>query len=102
MRNEINKEIDMSVKIEISSTEVDTFSGVSKRTGKDFTMHSQVGWMHKQGQPYPEKVKLSLDNPQASHAVGLYELSPTSFVVGKFGDIDIRPKLVRLADKKAA
>jgi hypothetical protein len=80
--------------IEITSTEYTTRKGTSQRTGKEYSMNEQFAYMHRPNDPYPEKIKLTLDNGQAPYAAGNYDLHHSSFSVGRFGGIEVRPVLV--------
>jgi hypothetical protein len=88
----------MSVIIEITSTEIKTRSGTSQRTGNNYSMREQVGYLHK-GEPYPEKIKITLEENQQPYVVGKYQLSPTSFYVDKYDAIAVRPVLVMIVPK---
>jgi hypothetical protein len=80
--------------IEITSTEIKTRSGTSARTGNPYTMREQIGYLHKAGDPYPEKIKISLEDNQPPYHTGNYDLSPSSFYVDKYDSLSVRPVLV--------
>jgi hypothetical protein len=83
----------MSIMIEVTSTEVKTRSGTSQR-GKAYTINEQAAYMHKGGDPYPEKIKINLENGQPPYMAGNYSLASSSFYVDQFGGIAVRPILV--------
>lgn len=89
------------IKIEIQSTDIDTRSGRSLRTGRDYTIRSQEAYLHT-GKAYPELIKINLDDKQAAYSPGLYTLSIESFYQGKFNSLAFKPVLVPLKDAKAA
>jgi hypothetical protein len=88
------------IKIEIKSTEIFPFSGISQKTGKPFSIRNQEAYAytfdeHGNPRPYPELVKISLDDQQLPHPVGFYILKPESVFVDKFQRLAIgRPSLV--------
>lgn len=87
------------MKIEVQTSHVDEFSGVSNRTGKPFTIRKQEAWAHLPGEPYPRAIAIPLGRDQEPYAPGTYALDPRSFYVDKFGSLSLRPALV---DPKAA
>lgn len=82
----------MNVIIEIVSTQVRTRSGVSKRTGQQYSISEQAAYLHS-GQPYPTQISLTLENGQAPYNVGNYDLHPSSYYADRYGNIAIRPIL---------
>lgn len=93
----------MSIIIEITDTTLENRSGTSTRTGKAYSMNEQTAWMHKPGQQYPDRIKLTLDQNQVPYQPGNYALAPTSYRVDRYGSIEVRPVLVPLpAQQKTA
>lgn len=84
----------MSVLIEIASTEIKSRNGVSQRTGNSYSMREQTGYLHKQGEPYPEKIKITLEENMAPYRIGTYTLAPSSFYVDKYDSLAVRPVLL--------
>lgn len=89
----------MAMLVEIRSSEVVRRSGVSARTGKDYTMVEQVGWLFLSTEPYPQRVKITLEKDEAPYSPGRYAISETSFYVGRFDQLQVRLRLDR--DKRA-
>jgi len=86
------------LRVEISSAEVVTKSGVSQRTGKKYSIREQEAWVHtcdKEGRvrPHPERVVVSLDDDQAPYPPGSYTICPSSFLVDRFRMLDLRLRL---------
>ncbi|WP_136680439.1 single-stranded DNA-binding protein [Neptunomonas sp. XY-337] len=78
------------LKVEITSTEFDQRSGTSKKTGQPWEIRTQAAYIHKQGQPYPEKVGLTLQDGQLPYQVGVYTLDLNQcFKVGDFGRLTL-------------
>lgn len=80
----------MALKIEVKSTEVETRTGTSPRTGKPYTIRSQVAYaftLERNGQPrsYPERISLNLEDNDQPYPVGVYYLDDRSVYVGDFG-----------------
>lgn len=85
------------MKIEVTSNEVDEFSGVSRNTGKPFQIRKQQAWGHLPGQPYPQLISIPLGRDQAPYQPGVYELAQESFVVNKYQELGLRPVLKKSA-----
>jgi len=85
-------------KVQIASTAVNTKTGISQRTKKEYSMREQIAWIYmfdQQGKPnpHPQSITLLLDGDDAPYPIGDYLLTPSSFYVGTFGSIKVRPKL---------
>lgn len=73
------------MKITIKSTEVHTKEGTSKRTGKDYTMHTQRGMA--ETEDYRQTVELTLGDDAKPHPVGEYSVDwDRSVQVGQYGE----------------
>jgi hypothetical protein len=87
----------VSIRIEIKSTDLTPRNVLSN--GRTYNFLEQTGWAHTcdaQGNanPYPEKVRITLPRGQeTAYPVGEYGLHPASFYVGKYGDIQLSPRL---------
>lgn len=92
----------MSILIEIENTQIVERSGVSERTKKPYTIREQQALMFREGERYPERIKISLDEGASAYQPGRYTLHPSSFSVSRFGAMQVRPLLVRVANEKAA
>lgn len=84
----------MSVKIEISTTEVKTKSGVAARTGKPYTIREQEAYAYTvdpAGQPsrYPSRIKINLRDDQPAYSPGMYYVAPESFFVDKYDNLSL-------------
>jgi hypothetical protein len=86
----------MTITVEIQSAEYTVKSGNSARTGKPYAIREQVGYVKFSNQPYPVQIKLTLEDSAAPYAPGKYVLSDNSFFVGRFGDLQVRPRLEAL------
>jgi hypothetical protein len=75
--------------IEVLTTELETRN--SKATGKPY--HKQQAFLHVPGSRYPTACKLFAEDGKA-FAPGMYFLAASSFRVGQYGDLEIRPVLV--------
>ncbi|WP_109014409.1 single-stranded DNA-binding protein [Novimethylophilus kurashikiensis] len=90
----------MALKIEIKSAEIETRHGTSARTGKPFTIRSQIAYAHtleRNGTPraYPERISINLEDDDQPYPVGTYTLDDRSVYVGDFGRLMLgRPVLV--------
>ena len=92
------------IKIEILNAEIDKRNAMTKKN-QPMTFFTQKAYVTLPGEPYPKEVKLSLwPNRQTGeeptgYEKGNYQLSPKSFRVGKFGDLEISPLLIPLQTK---
>lgn len=91
------------IKIEVQSTDVDTFSGVGKESKRPFTINKQVGWLHKPTEPYPQKIELMLKDASKPYAVGVYAIDvDRSVYVDRNGRLAISPVLIAHAQVRKA
>lgn len=94
------------IKIEIKSAEVYSKSGISKKSGKPYTIREQDAWAFvsdREGkpQPYPARIRLHLFDDQQPYPAGVYQLVPASITVDRFSSLSISPVLVPLAASAA-
>lgn len=97
----------MSLKIEVKTTEVHTKSGIAAKTGKPYSIREQEAWAYttdRNGQPnpYPQRIRVTLDDEQTPYPVGLHTISPSSFYVGQFDQMMFRVRLQPLGAQQAA
>lgn len=90
------------IQIEVKSAEVQTKTGTSSKTGKAYQIAEQEAWGHFADQhgkphPYPQKIRLTLEDGRAPYPVGTYTLAPESLYPDRFGQITIRAKLKPIA-----
>lgn len=85
------------IRIEIESVTLKQRSGTSKESGKPYSMQEQMALMFRQGERYPEKIKLTLDKDASAYPVGHYMLSDDSFQLSRFAGIQLFPRLIPLA-----
>lgn len=57
------------------------------RNGAQIFYH-QDAYLHRPGQAYPDRFRLPLKGPQG-YPAGQYHLTPDSYRVGKYGDLEI-------------
>lgn len=82
----------MSIFVEIDNLEVKTRSGVSAKSGKAYNLREQSAYLHN-GKKYPTAFTIMLQDSQPPYPLGRYELDDSSFLVGGYGDLQIRPVL---------
>jgi hypothetical protein len=90
------------IKIEIESARLENKSGVSSRTQKNYSINEQQALLLREGERYPDKIKITLKDGEAAYPVGSYHLDDSSFFVGGFSTLEVRPVLVRIAVANAA
>lgn len=86
-------------KVEIKSEEVKTRSG--SKDGRHWEIKEQSGWVHIPGKPYPQEVSLRLESNAPAYPVGDYRIAPSSFYVGRYGDLQVRIELEKVAQPAA-
>lgn len=84
-----------NVKFEITTTQVDVKSGTNARG--PWQIREQVAHMFKNDDKYPEQVVVALDEGSQPYPVGFYELDEKSFYVGKYKQLQCRPRLRPIA-----
>jgi phosphoglycolate phosphatase-like HAD superfamily hydrolase len=82
------------IRIEVKSTDIFPFSGISQKTGKPFSIRNQEVYAftvddNGNPRPYPEMIKLSLDDNQLPYPVGFYTIKAQSLFVDKFQRLSI-------------
>jgi hypothetical protein len=82
------------IKIQIEKATSTNKSGVSKRTGNDYSIDEQPALLFKDGENYPDKIRISLKQGERPYPVGFYTLSDESFTVSGYGQLEVRPALV--------
>lgn len=90
------------IQIEVKSAQVETKTGTSSKTGKPYQIAEQEAWGHFTDQhgkphPYPQKIRITLEDGRQPYAVGTYTLAPESLYPDRFGQITIRAKLKPIA-----
>lgn len=92
------------IRIEIQSDKVEERGGTiqrGERAGQSYHIRNQVAWIHN-GQAYPEKFVISLQDGQGAYPPGFYLLSSESLEVGEYDRLQFSRKLVLVPDTSAA
>lgn len=84
----------MSIIIEITSDVTRTRSGTSQKTGRNYSIEEQDAWLHKPGQAYPDRIRITLEDGQVPYRPGNYNLGADSFFPDRFGALSVRPVLI--------
>lgn len=82
------------ITIEIENTKLETRSGVSSRTQKEYTIREQHALLFKDGERFPDKIKINIKDGASAYTPGVYALSDSSFYVSRFGGLEVSPVLV--------
>lgn len=82
-------------KIAITTTALQTKSGISSKTGKPYEITEQPAWIflvdqNGRQQPYPVQIMVMLEKGQHPYPLGDYVLHPSSVQSGRFGSLQIR------------
>ncbi len=86
----------MTLIIEIESTKLNVKTGVSQRTQKPYEIREQNALMFKEGERFPDKIKVTIRDGQSAYAPGRYTLHDDSFYPSRFGGLEVNPVLVAL------
>jgi hypothetical protein len=89
------------IKIEIESTDLREFKGVSAKNNKPYHLRMQSAYAFIVGPDgkaakYPEKFELMLDADQTPYPAGVYQLHPSAISV-RDGRMTITPNLAPVA-----
>ena len=76
--------------------------GIGKTSGKPYDLNFQTAHaftVDKDGVvgEFPDKFEIMLDSGQVGYPRGNYTLSPSSLMVSRDGNLDVRPRLVSVA-----
>lgn len=74
------------LRMEVKSAEVRSLKGTSKRTGRDYDLREQAGWVFV-GKDYPIEVRFLLGKGQEPLAPGQYLVEAACFYVARGGSI---------------
>lgn len=88
------------MKLTIKSTEVHKKEGTSKKTGKPYTMYTQLG--QAECEDFRTTCELTLGDDAKPHPVGEYTIDfDRSVIVGQYGDFRFKRELVLVPAKPA-
>lgn len=92
------------LKVTVASAALDNISGVSKISGKPYSLFKQTVYFHtvdKEGVElmFPEKGNLLVERDAQGlgipYPVGLYDVHPSSFKLDRNGSLEVATRLVR-------
>lgn len=86
----------MTIRIEIENSTTNVRAGKSSRTGRDYEIREQQALMFREGERYPDKVKINIPDGRAAYAPGVYTLHSSSYRTSRFGNIELVPVLTPL------
>lgn len=89
------------IRIEITA-EARVRTLTSKRTGEIIQLHEQAGFAHLPGAKYPVPIVVTVPKGESAKPLGLYALSPESFWVNRYGQLQITPRLAPVAAAAAS
>lgn len=79
----------MTLKIEVTNSTPDIREGKS-RDGNDYRIVTQNVYVHKSGEPYPDRMVISLEDESNSYKEGFYDLDIEKMIVrGQFDSMDL-------------
>lgn len=80
------------MRIEIQSAEFQVQSGTVKngsRAGQSYSIRKQDVWVHLEGQPYPIRAVVNLEDNKPPYQPGFYKLDEKSFFVDRFNSLTL-------------
>lgn len=92
------------LKVTVASSALDNIAGISKVSGKPYSLFKQTVYFHtvdKEGVElmYPEKGNLLVERDTQgnglAYAPGIYDLHPSSFRLDRNGSLEVATRLVR-------
>lgn len=98
------------LKVTVASAALDHISGISKVSGKPYSMFKQTVYFHtvdKDGVEllYPEKgsvlVEKDVSGNGLAYSPGIYDLHPSSFRLDRNGALEVATRLVRKLVKQS-
>lgn len=93
------------IKVTVYELKTKKISGVSKKTGEDYSFCVQEAYIHlvdaETGnvRPHPQRIEFMLDNENKAYSPGDYVLAPESIQLSREGRLVINPVLKRLQNK---
>ena len=90
------------IRIQIESAQMEVRRGTSSRTGKPYEIREQRALLFRDGEQYPDKIKIPVNDGQSAYAPGLYTLADSSYQVSRFAAVELRPVLVAIQAKPSA
>lgn len=89
------------MRIKITNTDVQTKSGIAKKSGKPYTIHQQAATAENSRFRVP--VRLTLGDDGAPHPIGEYEVDfDASVSINQYGDFGYERQMVLTPVKAAA
>jgi len=93
----------MRIEVESNAVTKRQISYADKRTGELKTIHvsEQKALLWRDGERYPERMILDVEEGNQPFAVGVYVLSDQSFVLNRYSKLSLRPELIKAEPPKA-
>lgn len=87
----------MRIEIESIAVTKRQISFPDKRTGEMKTIHvtEQKALLWRDGERYPERLVLDVEEGNPPFTVGVYTLSDQSFVLNRYSKLSLRPEFVK-------
>lgn len=98
------------LKVTVASTSLDHIQGLSKTSGKPYSMFKQTVYFHivdKNGveELYPEKGNILVEKDAVGNGLayspGIYQVHPSSFRLDRNGGLEVATRLIAESFKKA-
>lgn len=81
---------------------VDTRNVTNKISGEINTYYNQYAYVMLPDSPFPQKMKVPVENPAMAYPVGQYQIDPRCFHIGNFDSLSVNSfnlKLIKLETK---
>ena len=76
------------VTVEVKSRDVLTKRGIASKTGKEYAIHEQIGYVELE-KPYPLEMRIPVQSPDTPYAPGTYLIDPSCLYVNRFGQLQL-------------
>lgn len=91
------------IKCEVATTDVDTRSGTSNRTNKEYEISTQEAWFHLPNDRYPSRVLMNLEDKNRPYPAGTYYVDVLEMLqVGGFSQLELNTRKMKLVPAQAS
>jgi hypothetical protein len=80
--------VKVEITVEIKSRDVLTKRGIASKTGKEFAIHEQIGYVELE-KPYPLEMRVPVESPEKPYSPGSYLVDPSCLYVNRYGQLQI-------------
>jgi hypothetical protein len=78
--------VKVEIAVDIKSREVLTKRGIASKTGKEYAIHEQIGYVELD-KPYPLEMRVPVESPDKPYAPGTYRVDSSCVYVNRYGQL---------------